>query len=113
MTLPAHYSADAREAWAEWIAWRKKKKFPCTERVERLALKNLAEYEMQGHKPEDVIDYSMLKGYRGLYPEQKRATTPFAASHAPVTMPERIERAVPHESFFSGIRKSLTGRRLQ
>lgn len=113
MTLPDHYNAEAREAWADWTAWRKKQKWPCTERVERLALKNLAEYEMQGHKPEDVIDYSMLKGYRGLFPEIKRAATPFAASHTPVTLPERIERALPPESFFAGIRKSLTGRRLQ
>ena len=112
MILPAHYSAEAREAWADWLAWRKKQKWPCTERVERLALKNLAEYETQGHKPEDVIDYSMLKGYRGLFPEVKRATTPFAASHAPVTMPAPIERATRPESFFSGIRETL-GRRLQ
>ncbi len=105
MTLPDHYSADAREAWAEWIAWRKKQKWPCTERVERLALKNLAEYEMQGHKPEDVIDYSMLKGYRGLFPEQKRAVGMFAASHAPVTLPQHSERAVRPPEFFDSLRK--------
>jgi hypothetical protein len=67
MTLPDHYSKDAREAWSEWLAWRKKQKWPCTERVERLALQNLAEYERQGHSPESVIDHSMFNGWRALF----------------------------------------------
>ena len=76
MTLPAHYSAEAREAWADWLAWRKKQKWPCTERVERLALKNLAEYETQGHSPESVIDHSMFSGYRGLFPPKTISQRP-------------------------------------
>lgn len=113
MNLPDHYNAEAREAWDCWIAWRKKQKWPCNERVEKLALRNLAEYEMAGHKPEDVIDYSMLKGYRGLFPEAKKAI-PTHASFAAYQQPQKqVERSVPPASFFADVRKNLKGSRLQ
>lgn len=76
MQLPDHYSLDAREAWESWLAWRKCQKWPCTERVERLALLNLAEYERLGHLPEAVIDHSMMSGYRGLFPPKTIAQRP-------------------------------------
>lgn len=56
------------EAWAEWVADRKARGKPITERAAQLQLRTLAELSSKGFDPAAVIRHSISCGYQGLFP---------------------------------------------
>ncbi|WP_025516802.1 YdaU family protein [Bordetella trematum] len=56
-----------REDWAAWVADRKARKKPITEKAAELQIKQLADLRHQGHAPADVIAHSIASGYQGLF----------------------------------------------
>lgn len=55
------------EAWEAFVEMRAKKA-PLTPRAKELAVKALAKLRDEGHKPEDIINNSVLNGWRAFYP---------------------------------------------
>lgn len=62
--LPA---AVPGQAWADWIAYRRKRKLSTTEDTARAQLKKLADWAAQGHKPTQIIADSIANGWQGLF----------------------------------------------
>ncbi|NNH19117.1 phage protein [Bordetella trematum] len=56
-----------REDWAAWVADRKARKKPITEKAAELQIKQLAGLRQQGHAPADVIAHSIASSYQGLF----------------------------------------------
>ncbi|MFQ1062170.1 YdaU family protein [Bordetella trematum] len=56
-----------REDWAAWVADRKARKKPITEKAAELQIKQLADLRQQGHAPADVIAHSIASSYLGLF----------------------------------------------
>ncbi|WP_039052173.1 YdaU family protein [Bordetella avium] len=67
-----------RETWAAWVADRKARKKPITEKAAELQIKQLADLMRQGHAPAAVIAHSIASGYQGLF-------APSASNRAPPT----------------------------
>jgi hypothetical protein len=57
-----------REAWKAWVADRKERRKPITERAAAAQIDALSQYRAQGHQPADVIRHSIAGGYQGLFP---------------------------------------------
>lgn len=55
-------------AWADFVDMRKKIRAPLTERAKELAVKELDRLRQQGHLPEDVLEQSVLRSWKGLFP---------------------------------------------
>lgn len=56
------------EAWKGFREMRNKSRCPMTELAERLAIRELDKLRVQGHAPEEVLNQSILMGWRGLFP---------------------------------------------
>ena len=68
------------EAWADWIEMRQEKRYPCTERVFRAAVRTLKRFEDEGHDANAVLDRAITGGWQGLFTHEvtkrtKRRTT--------------------------------------
>jgi hypothetical protein len=55
------------EAWAEYLAMRKKVKKPMTEYAQKLALRKLLEFKDQGQSVEAVLEQSIFHSWQGLF----------------------------------------------
>ncbi len=62
-----------RSAWTDWVADRKERRKPITERAAQQQLKTLAGYRDEGHAPAQVIAHSIANGYQGLFPPSRKA----------------------------------------
>lgn len=60
------------ESWQAWVADRKERRKPVTERAATGQLAKLQEYRNEGHDPASVIANSIAGGYQGLFPERQR-----------------------------------------
>lgn len=58
----------SRERWAEFLEHRRAIKAPMTDVAQKRALAVLAQYRMQGHDPNAVLEQSIVNGWRGLFP---------------------------------------------
>ena len=56
------------EAWKAWSEFRKKIKAPLTDRAIRLHIATLSKLKAEGSDPTKVIDQSIERGWRGLFP---------------------------------------------
>jgi hypothetical protein len=56
------------EAWNGYVEMRKRIKAPLTDRAKKLEITELTKLRADGHDPEAVIDQSIRKSWRGLYP---------------------------------------------
>lgn len=70
-----------REAWIAWVADRKERRKPLTERAAAAQIDTLGRHRAQGHQPADVIQHSIACGYLGLFP-------PNGAGRAAASRPE-------------------------
>lgn len=57
-----------RESWLAWVADRKERRKPITQRAAEGQIRILERYRAQGHAPATVIDNSIAIGYQGLFP---------------------------------------------
>ena len=57
-----------RDCWTAWVADRKDRRKPITQRAAQAQLKTLDRYRADGHQAADVIAHSIASGYQGLYP---------------------------------------------
>lgn len=55
------------EEWAGYLEMRKAIKKPMTDRAKMLAVTNLQELNIKGHKPKDVLNQSVLNNWQGLF----------------------------------------------
>ena len=55
------------DVWADFKLHRIKLKAPMTERAERLMLKELEKLHAAGHDPTEVLERSMMKGWKGVF----------------------------------------------
>lgn len=68
--------AVPNQAWADWIAYRRKRKLSTTELTARTQLTRLAEWAAKGHKPAQIIADSIANGWQGLFEPKVAATKP-------------------------------------
>lgn len=59
------------EAWAEFVAMRKKIKRPLTDYAMKLAIKKLAELKEEGYDPKEVLEQSIMCCWLGLFPTKQ------------------------------------------
>ena len=70
------------DSWNGWLEMRRAmKRVPLTERAQQIALKQLAVWHEQGYDVEYILDESTLRGWRGLFinertPRKKQLTSP-------------------------------------
>jgi hypothetical protein len=77
----AAYSFDAslielpewlpRESWLAWVADRKDRRKPITQRAAAAQIQALNDYRAEGHLPAAVIANSIAAGYLGLFPPKQ------------------------------------------
>lgn len=60
-----------KETWDAYLEWRQRIKKPLTEYGAERALKKLAGLKEQGHDPQVVVDYAILRGWTGLWPPKE------------------------------------------
>lgn len=66
-----------KEEWRGFVEMRKKTKYPLnTERAINLNIATLLKLKNEGHDPVDVLNQSVMNGYRGLFPIQERRSEP-------------------------------------
>lgn len=56
------------DAWAAWLAYRRKGRAPYTPHAQRLSLGKLEKLRAQGEDPVAVLEQSIERGYPGLFP---------------------------------------------
>ena len=68
--LPHWIASDAEllESWNAFVEMRKKIKTPLTKRAVTLAIRDLEHITREGHDPKKVLDQSVMKCWRGLFP---------------------------------------------
>lgn len=60
-----------RESWLAWVADRKERRKPITQRAAEAQIKTLDGYRAEGHTPAAVIANSIAAGYQGLFPPKQ------------------------------------------
>lgn len=73
MTLPESVS---KEAWTDWIAYRRERKLSTTEKTASAQLKKLTKLAAKGHAPAQIIEDSIANGWQGLFEPKGAATAP-------------------------------------
>ena len=63
--IPGWVPADL---WADFVEMRKKLKAPMTDRAMELAVKELGKLQVQGYSPTEVLEQSIMRGWKGLFP---------------------------------------------
>lgn len=69
------------EAWAEFLAMRKRIKMPLTEYGQKLAIRKLEALKKEGQDPQLVLDEAIMRQWRGLF-----AVTPIASPTSPAQL---------------------------
>lgn len=62
-----------RDSWEAWVADRKERRKPVSERAAQEQIAELAAYRKEGHDPAEVIRHSIASGWQGLYPKRQQA----------------------------------------
>lgn len=57
-----------KKIWNEYIEMRRKIRAPMTEPAEKLTLKKLEEFKKQGEDPNEILQQSIMKSWRGVFP---------------------------------------------
>lgn len=57
-----------KQAWDDFRENRRKLRSPMTPRAEELAIAKLDRLRAQGHDPQEVLDQSIMQGWKGLFP---------------------------------------------
>lgn len=55
------------DAWADWIAYRRKRKLTVTETTMKAQVKKLADFASRGSPPDLVIQQTITNGWQGLF----------------------------------------------
>ena len=55
------------DLWEEWFEWRKKRKFPTTDRVKRHCIRMLEDHRRMGYTAETVLLTAIVRGWRDLW----------------------------------------------
>jgi hypothetical protein len=66
----------SKEAWGDWIAYRKTRKLSTTELTARAQLMKLTEWAANGHQPAQIIAESIANGWQGLFEPKGTAAKP-------------------------------------
>ena len=66
--IPALPEWIPRGPWAQWAEVRERMRAPLTAGAVELAIRELAKLRASGHDPTAVIEQSVLRGWRGLFP---------------------------------------------
>lgn len=83
------------ETWEDWTGMRQEKRYPCTERVYRAAVRTLKRFEDEGHDANAILDRAITGGWQGLF---KHETTLRAKKRATVTeMTQPLEQRTEEE----------------
>jgi uncharacterized protein YdaU (DUF1376 family) len=61
-----------RQAWEEWVAYRKTRRISTTEPTVKLQLRKLSEWHATGHDPVDILETSISNGWQGLFEPKVR-----------------------------------------
>lgn len=56
------------DTWLAWLDIRKKNRCPMNEGTYRIVRRNLLKWSCEGHAPNEVVEQSVLRGWRGLFP---------------------------------------------
>jgi hypothetical protein len=85
-----------REAWEGWVEMRKEmKRIPFTDRAQRIALKQLAEWHVLGYDTTYILEEATVKGWRGLFINDHTPRRPIACKPlAPSPQVSLINRAI-------------------
>ena len=62
------------EPWAGLMEMRGRMRFPRTDRVKKMLVKDLADLKAKGHDPGKVLDLTTMKGWRAIYPGKNGET---------------------------------------
>lgn len=62
-----------KEAWSDWISYRKQRRLTCTAQTLQTQLKNLIKWHQLGHNSTEIIINSISQGYQGLFEPRKKA----------------------------------------
>lgn len=93
------------ELWDDWFEWRKRNKYPVTERVKAQCVAKLEQFRNRGHPPAAVLELALERGWRGLFEprgnengagnkaEQRRDANIAAASGAKAILRRMADRA--------------------
>lgn len=68
------------DAWKAWLEVRPKVKAPNTPRALTLAIRELEKLRADGHDPRAVLEQSTVRGYRGLFPVDRKGHQEAAGS---------------------------------
>jgi hypothetical protein len=61
-----------RETWVRWVRYLKKKDNPLLEESAHLQIRKLIQWHAQGHDTADIINRSIMNGYKGLTEPTKK-----------------------------------------
>jgi hypothetical protein len=84
------------ESWAAFVEHRKAMRAPMTDQAQRLAVAKLGQLREQGHEPGQVIEQSIMRGWRGLFPVESQGKTTGAQPHEarkPMSAVDRVRVA--------------------
>lgn len=81
------------EAWLDFVEHRKALKSPLTAKAAELAIKDLGKFRQSGNDPVEVINRSILQGWKGLFelPDQKPKGHGPSGGGGHMTAAERIK----------------------
>lgn len=84
------------EAWEGWCEMRQQmgKRVPFTERAKRIALGQLDHWHQQGYDTAYILNESTLKGWRGLFVNERTPRTVAQPLHWTEEQRERVLQAV-------------------
>lgn len=84
-----------QEAWAEYLAMRKKIKRPLTPYGEKLAIRKLEQMRVEGQDITAVLEQSIFGSWQGLFPVKGAAQNAPDAAQAWTQLRECIRNAKP------------------
>ena len=70
-----------RETWVGWVRYLEKKKNPLMEESAHLQLQQLIKWHAQGHDTAEIINFSIMNGYKGLTEPKKKQEEPNSWRH--------------------------------
>jgi len=107
--LPAYIDS---ELWEEFWAMRKKmgSRAPVTEFAKKLVLKELMKFHQEGYDPNNSLENSIMKGWRGVFQGQLRSESKTAIDPALKKIAEDSKKAAPIPANLREQFSKITGR---
>ena len=93
--MPALPEWIPRKPWAQWAEVRERMRAPLTAGAVDLAIRELTKLRASGHDPATVIEQSVLRGWRGLFPihgDHDHEQTRSSGSGRRESLCDRVER---------------------